>query len=244
MANKRPVVRRWGSVLESAWGFYVTPWYSLPIALTVFLLKDRWIILGGVMMACALTYSLSYPFFFPHYLAAYSCVIMFLILRGMMTLFQWSCRGWAVGPLAVLFLMFGGSIMGLRAVTPKKLLGLGRNASKASLRVQVSDQLLRLQGRHVVFVRYDATHSFHDEWVYNAANVDAAPIVWCRASEPADAAEVTRYYKDRHFWTAIVGEDRVRVSRYNPAVQPSASAESSEGESGTWVFEQEPGSKE
>lgn len=238
-ANERPV-RRWGSVLRSAWDFYVTPWYSLPIVLLVFLLKDKWIILGGGMMVCALTSSLLYPFFFPHYLAAYSCIIMFLILRGMMVLFQWSYRGRTVGPLVVLFLMFGGLMMGLRVVSPKAILGLSRNTRQADLRVQVSNGLLRLGGRHVVFIRYDANHSFHDEWVYNAANVDAAPIVWCRASEPTDAVEVTRYYKDRHFWTAIVGEDMVRVSRYNPGLPLSVSAKSQEGKSGDWVFERQP----
>jgi hypothetical protein len=73
----------------------------------------------------------------------------------------------------------------------------------------------------VVFVRYEANHSFHDEWVYNAADVDAAPIVWCRAENAADALEVTRYYRGRNFWIAEVGADGVRVSRYQQGMSPT-----------------------
>jgi len=68
----------------------------------------------------------------------------------------------------------------------------------------------------VVFVRYGADHSFHDEWVYNAADVDASPIVWCRAMGPVDDSEVTRYYKDRQTWVADVDGVAVQLSRYQP----------------------------
>jgi hypothetical protein len=235
-ANERPV-RRLGDVVHTAWQFFVTPWYSLPIGLLVFVLKDRRVILGGGMMACALTASLSYPFFGPHYIAAYSCVIFFLIIRGMMTLFQWSFLGGAVGPLVVLFLMFGGLMMGLRIVPSRAILGLSRNTRQAGLRVRVSDRLMRFGGRHVVFVRYGANHSFHDEWVYNPADVDAAPIVWCRAIDTTDDTEVMRYYKDRHFWVANVDKDTVRLSRYQPGLQPTISPESPGGDSRDWVLE-------
>lgn len=228
---------RLGDVVHTAWQFFVTPWYSLPIGLLVFVLKGRRVILGGGMMACALTASLSYPFFGPHYIAAYSCVIFFLIIRGMMTLFQWSFLGRAVGPLVVLFLMFSGLMMGLRIVPSRAILGLSHDTRQPGLRVRVSDRLMRFGGRHVVFVRYGANHSFHDEWVYNAADVDASPIVWCRASDPIDETEVTAYYKDRHFWVANVDKDTVRVFRYQPGLQPSISIESPGEDSRDWILE-------
>jgi hypothetical protein len=98
-ANEQPI-RRYRAILYKAWSFFVTPWYSVPMVLLLFLLKDRDVFVCSGMMACALTASVLYPFFFPHYIAAYSCVIFFLIIRGMMVLFQWSLRGKAVGRLA------------------------------------------------------------------------------------------------------------------------------------------------
>jgi hypothetical protein len=195
----------------------------LPIVLLVFLLKDWQVIVGVGMTTCALTTSVLYPAFFSsHYIAAYSCVIFFLIIRGMMTLYHWSFRGRNVGPVVVLFLMLGGSMMRLRIVPPRAILGLSHNTRQGDLRVQVSDRLMRFGGRHVVFIRYGANHIFHDEWVYNAADVDASPIVWCRASDPTDDNEVTRYYKGRHFWVANVDRDTVRVSRYQPGLNSAS----------------------
>jgi hypothetical protein len=227
-------------ILYTTWEWFVTRWYSLPMLLLVFLVKDRQVRLGVGIIACALTAGVLYPFFFPHYIAAYSCVVFFLIIRGMMTLYEWSFRGRVVGPVVVLFLMFGGLMTGLRIVPLRAILGLSHNSPQAGLRVQVSDRLMRFGGRHVVFVRYGANHNFHDEWVHNAADIDASPIVWCRASDPIDETEVTRYYKDRHFWVATVDSDTVRVSPYQPGLQLSISTESPGGNSRDWVPEKEP----
>jgi hypothetical protein len=229
-----------GVVLYKTWYWFVTPWYSLPILLLAFVVKDRQVILAGALMACALTASALYPFFFPHYIAAYSCVIFFLIIRGMMTLSRWTFRNRVVGPPIALFLMFGGVLMGLRVIPPKAILGLSHDVRQPDLRAQVSNRLMRLGGRHVMFVRYGATHSFHNEWVYNAANIDASPVVWCRASDNGDDTEVTRYYKDRQFWLANVEVDRVRVSRYQPGSQLGIPADSPAGEPQDWVLKLEP----
>ncbi len=238
-ANARPV--RWlGDILYTTWEWFVTRWYSLPIVLLVFLLRDRHVVFGVTMMALALTASVLYPFFFPHYIAAYACVMFFLIIRGMMTLYQLSFRGRVVGPVVVLFLMFGGLMTGLRIVPLKAMLGLSHNTPQAGLRAQVADRLTRFGGRHVVFVRYGAKHNFHEEWVHNAADVDASPIVWCRASDRIDEAEVTGYYTDRHFWVVTVDSDMVRVSRYQPGRQLSISTEPPGGESRDWILEREP----
>jgi hypothetical protein len=94
-----------------------------------------------------------------------------------------------------------------------------------------------LGGRHVVFVRYGANHSIHDEWVYNAANIDGAPVVWCRATDSADEAEVTHYYKGRRFWIANVDSDGARLSHYESAeFQPGVVPRPPGNESQEWVW--------
>jgi hypothetical protein len=231
---------RLGDILYTTWEWFITPWYSLPILLLVFLLRDRQVVVGVSMMALALTVSTLYPFFFPHYIAAYSCVIFFLIIRGMMTLNQWSFRSRRIGPVVVLFLTVGGLMIGLRIIPWKAMLGLSHNAPQAGLRAQVSDRLMRFGGRHVVFVRYGANHSFHDEWVYNAADIDASPIVWCRASDRIDETEVTEYYTDRHVWVATVDNETVQVSRYPPQSHYNISTEPPSGGSDNWILEKEP----
>ena len=61
-------------------------------------------------------------------------------------------------------------------------------------------------GKHLVVVRYNASHSFHREWVYNRADVDAAPVVWARSMGEGDSTLV-RYYRDRKIWTLYVDDD-------------------------------------
>jgi hypothetical protein len=230
------IVHQLGENLYKTWSFFVGPWYSLPIVLLVFLLKDWQVIVSVGIMTAALAASVLYPFFFPHYIAAYSCVICFLILRGLMTLDQLSFRGRRIGSLAVLFLLAGGFQVGLRIVPPRAILGLVHNPREDDLRAQVSDRLMHVAGRHVVFVRYGANHRFDHEWIYNAANVDASPIVWCRAIDPIDDMEVTRYYKDRHFWIADVDGDTVRVSSYQLGRTLSGTEQDPRESSQEWVL--------
>jgi hypothetical protein len=124
--------------------------------------------------------------------------------------------------------------MGLRIVPMKPILGLSSSDRRASFREQVSERLMGLGGRHVVFVRYGANHSFHDEWVYNAADVDASRITWCRAVGPTEDVEVTRYYKDRQMWVVDVDRGVVQVSRYQPGAEPLGR------ESQGWVLQSQP----
>jgi len=225
-------VHHLAGILIRACRFFVGPWYSLPIVLLVFLLRDWQVIVGGGIISAALIASALYPFFLPHYIAAYSCVIFLLILRGLMVMHRWSFRGRHVGPLLVLFFVAGGSMRAIR-MDP---LGFGDDGRQKSLRGQVSHRLMHLPGRHVVFVRYGANHSFHREWVYNAADVDASGIVWCRAIDPTEDSEVTRYYKDRSFWFADVDGDTARLSRYHPGPKPSGTTRDLEETPQEWIL--------
>lgn len=54
--------------------------------------------------------------------------------------------------------------------------------------------------RHLILVRYGPGHSCHDEWVFNGADVDGSKIVWARAMDPANDAELLHYFHDRRAW--------------------------------------------
>ena len=206
-AHQRQLIRRYVGILFTAWVFYVTPWYSLPILLTLILLKDRDVFLAGALMLATLAAGVLYPFFIAHYIAAYSCLIVFLIIRGFMVLSQRSYHWLAV------FLIAGGFVM---AVIPPRL--ISSSGHPIVTRDQLTGKLMALGNRHVVFIRYGANHSFSDEWVYNSAEVDSSPIVWCRAMGASDDIEVTRYYRDRQAWIATVDGELVRVSKYQPGL--------------------------
>lgn len=55
-------------------------------------------------------------------------------------------------------------------------------------------------GRHLIVVRYTPAHSFHDEWVYNDADIDGSPVVWARDMGEEKNRELLDYFKDRQVW--------------------------------------------
>jgi hypothetical protein len=52
----------------------------------------------------------------------------------------------------------------------------------------------------LVFVRYWPRHIFQDEWIYNAADIDGARVVWARDLGGAEDEKLRRYYPDRTAW--------------------------------------------
>jgi len=67
-------------------------------------------------------------------------------------------------------------------------------------RARILDQLSRTDGRHLVIVRYGREHVVHEEWVYNAADIDGAKVVWAREMDPARDCELLDYFRERRAW--------------------------------------------
>jgi len=55
-------------------------------------------------------------------------------------------------------------------------------------------------GRHVIFVRYREGDTEHREWVYNLADIDAAPVIWAHDLGPEENKRLMQYYAGRSFW--------------------------------------------
>jgi hypothetical protein len=208
-------VRQFVRVVRDFWNFYVTTWYAVPVIGLLLLLGDGWVRVALSLIACALLVSAMYPFFLVHYVAAYTPVVVFLIVRGLIGLSAWSLRHVPVGRVLAVFIIVGGVLSPMPLAPLAAAVGVGSAGVEPPwLREQLSQRLSAIGGRHVVFVRYDPGHSFHDEWVFNAANVDDAEIVWCRALDGAANDDVIRYYRERTVWLAVVDDNGARVYRH------------------------------
>ena len=72
------------------------------------------------------------------------------------------------------------------------------NLNNPRRRIYVARELAKIPGDLLVFVHYDyPRHQFQDEWVYNAADIDGARIVWARDLGPEQDAQLERYYPNR-----------------------------------------------
>jgi hypothetical protein len=86
-------------------------------------------------------------------------------------------------------------------------------------RADLQEKLESTPGKHLVLVRYGEGHSVHEEWVYNAADIDSSKVVWAR-DLPGDVnARLLDYYRDRAVW--LVSPDSDRVSLLRPALSGS-----------------------
>jgi hypothetical protein len=65
----------------------------------------------------------------------------------------------------------------------------------------IEQELLKKQPRqHVIFVSYAGLPSPPEEWIYNRANIDTAPVVWALDLGQTENEKLRRYYAGRSFW--------------------------------------------
>jgi len=71
-------------------------------------------------------------------------------------------------------------------------------------------ELEAMGGRHLVLITYNPNHYVHHEWVFNAASIADARIIWARSMTPEKDAALMAAYPDRTVW------------RMNPDLNPRA----------------------
>jgi hypothetical protein len=91
-------------------------------------------------------------------------------------------------------------------------------------RAQTEARLKQLPGGQLAIVRYSSAHNPFDEWVYNAADIDASKVIWAREMDAPNNLELMRYYRDRQVW--LVEPDRMpaAVTPYPMPAQPAAAS--------------------
>jgi hypothetical protein len=201
--------------LGSRAGFYRFFFQApLCLALPFFLLFLRefrfaWIALTLLIFALGSNF---YPYFFPQYIAAVTCLLVLVGVLGIGRLSEWKVRGRQAGHLAARWILllcgahflfwYGVHALGdepiLRAMTPYET-AAGINFGDPEGRLAIDRRLVEAPGRHLVFVRYFSTHGYH-EWIHNAADIDSARVVWALELSPDENAKLERYYPGRTVW--------------------------------------------
>jgi hypothetical protein len=119
----------------------------------------------------------------------------------------WRPQGRPMGRLLLRFvqagvlLSFAGSAIGFVLVRPKRM-------EKWSLqRSRIARHLERTPEPDVVLVSYGPGHLTGFEWVYNAADIDGAPVVWARSMDAARDSTLLAYFSDRRAWRLHLATD-------------------------------------
>lgn len=172
----------------------------LPEARTVF------IALAAVSIAVALTKGI-----YAHYAAPALVLVVVLMGAGLGSLHRRSRR---LGTLNVVPLIV---LLGLSLALINTTRFLNSPPSRISgVRQIITETLTSRPGNDLIVVQYAPDHKYHEEWVYNAASIDQAPIVWARSMGADRDSELMEYFADRVPWRLLVG-DSLRLESLSPA---------------------------
>jgi hypothetical protein len=170
-----------------------------------------------------------FPAFQVHYIAAATCLFVLMSVTGMERLSRLYFGGQAVGAEAariVFFVCVAHFLFwyGLHVFDTGKISLAMRsyetwdniNHGNPERRIAVNRQFSEVPGELLIFVRYAPQHLFQEEWVWNAADIDGARVVWARDLGPEENRKLRDYYPGR---TALLFEPDarpMRLSSYQP----------------------------
>lgn len=137
----------------------------------------------------------------PHYLApvlGWLVVLAVIVLRHASRLSIPGFRYLGIAWLGVQFLLLIGAATDYIQTSRSQAESGGDWAMR---RARIVHQLVHSPGQHLVIVQYAASHNVHQEWVYNAADLQSAKIVWARGerAEWRSALEA-KFGKERQIW--------------------------------------------
>jgi hypothetical protein len=188
------------------WSFYVGPALTLTLLAAPRVLRDRRIrplLTPTLVLLVGLAFSQTVV---PHYAAPATAAILALVVQGLRHLRFARLRGVAIGAPLLAAIALTMLVMLVTRVAA----GAGPNGDNSSWccapgarhpgRAEVVRDLTRIPGNHMVLVRYTPTHFFHDEWVYNDADIPGARIIWARVMSRDENRAMVNYYRGRHIW--------------------------------------------
>jgi hypothetical protein len=191
-------------IMLRLWLFFVEPAFTIALfALPKVVVRDRrmrtTLLVGGVFILALLSETAR---MLPHYFAPATAWLYLVLLQCFRHMRHWQWWGRPVGaslvraiPLLCLALVMF-RISALVAHVPLEAKWPHGNLE----RVEISRRLAALPEQHLVIVHHAPNHGPDVEWVYNAADIDHAKVVWARDMGEHDNQELLRYFKNRRVW--------------------------------------------
>lgn len=149
--------------------------------------------LGAAFLAVCLTETVLNP----HYLAPAGALLTVVVVSGWRRLRLWRPGGRRLG-----LVLTRAALAASALLLPATYLLDARVAAAGPHmeRQRLLDSLLATGERHLVIVRDRNPPAVWTEWIANAADIDAAPVVWAREIDPSRGPELRAYFADRRAW--------------------------------------------
>ena len=203
--------------------FWLPPLFLAAFAFLPSLRQPRWLFVAATIAVFLLGTNF-YPYFFPHYIAALTCLFVLVAVKGLENLSRIPYGGRRAANL-LLFLCGAHFLFwyGLRLFNSENLLPATAyqtwdflNSGDPQGRIGVNETLARSVGPQLVFVRYSSQHRF-EEWIANAADIDSARVVWARDLGSAENNLLLPSFPRRKAWLLESDVRPPRLSSYPTA---------------------------
>lgn len=204
--GKKSYWQRFGERFQIALEAFIPWWFPGIFLLLLSATSSRpwtWFAWSAIFMfiaACSFT-----VWFSRHYLGGLLPFFCLLAVTGAVQLSRFSCNGRAWGfhllRASIWFLFF--LQVAVTIVAPSASV---RAEPFASYRLAIQHKLESLPGPDLILVSYGPQASVHEEWVYNRADIDHAPVVWAHSLNPAQDQKLMDYFSNRRIWRLQVDE--------------------------------------
>jgi hypothetical protein len=191
--------------------------------------RFAWVVIALLLFSLGANF---YPYFYSHYIAAVTCLFVLIGIAGLERLSGLSFGGRLAGQDAARLILFlcGAHFLfwyGLHATRDENIIREmiqyetwdAINHGDPEGRIAIDLRLAESPGRQLVFVRYWPQHQFA-EWVHNAADIDAARVVWARDLGAVENEKLRLYYSGRTAWLLEPDAHPPRLTAYPTPANP------------------------
>lgn len=181
--------------------FFLPPLYIALLFFLPALGEPRYLWAAASVVIFALGSNI-YPYYYPHYIAAVTCLLVLFSVEGLRRLGGDAMRIVALLCLAHFAFWYGIHLFGdetlFIATGPYESWDF-INFGDSEGRIAINRQLAAAPGKQLVFVRFGPRHLLR-EWERNDADIDRSRVVWALDLGDEEDAKLMKYYPDRRVW--------------------------------------------
>ena len=206
------------------WGFYLGPALSIPLLAFPCILRDRKMRFPLIAGAVSLLGLAVETWMSPHYLAPALGLVYLGLLQCLRHMRLWRWRGEPLGAAlvsAVPLILCAMIILRVAAIIARVQIEPQWPRGNMA-RSQIARALQKAPGQHLILVRYGKTHLADIEWVYNAADIDRAKLVWARDMGEYANQELLQYFRERKVWGLCPDDSPLRLVPLSPSAGDDA----------------------
>ncbi len=193
------------------WHVYLGVFLTIPLAALPWSLRTRWTQFAVAVCGLLVAVLMLVTWHAPQYAAPAAPLGLVVVLQCMRRLHLWTWHERPLGRFLVRPLVLVSLVTLVAALVVERPLaheGWHRN------RAHILTGLEARAGQHLVLVRYGEGHPPFEEWVYNAAEIDASKVVWARDLSQENNQELLDYFKNRQVWLLISDPKGAVIRQY------------------------------